>query len=105
MRNHFNLFDFWRASVAAATIAAEANLVIAMRLAGFAGFWNIPRAEAQAMVAEKATAVHAAGRAALSAAMRGESASGVAIAAMKPVQRKTGANMRRLAKRGPGRPG
>lgn len=99
--SHFNLFH---AGFAAAAIVAESNMVIAMRLAGFAGMWNVSSGESQRMVAEKVAALQAATLAAAVATMRGATPPMVALAAMKPVRQRTRANVKRLARRGPGLP-
>lgn len=102
MRNPFNPFEIWQASLTAVTMTAEANMVIAMRVAGFAGLWNVTDAENGRMVSEKTAAAKASGIAAVAAMMRGASPARVALAAMKPVQQRTRANVKRLVKRGPG---
>jgi hypothetical protein len=81
-------------------MAIEAQMIIAMRLGGMAGFWNVTKAENNLMSTEKAAAVQASAFAAAAAIMLGASPTGVALAAIKPVRRKTAANVRRLGKRG-----
>jgi hypothetical protein len=105
MRKVSDYFDFWHAGVSAAAIVAESNMVIAMRLAGFAGMWNVSSGESQRMVSEKLAALQAATLAAAAATMRGATPPVVALAAMKPVRQRTRANVRRLVRRGPGGPG
>ncbi len=94
-------FDYWRTALSAGQMMAEAQSVIAMRMMGMAGLWNVTKAENARMVAEKSDAIREAGMAAAGAMMRGQSPLAVAVAAMKPVKRRTGANARRLARRGP----
>lgn len=91
-----NPFDYFRATMQAAQIAAEAQTVIALRLSGMAGVWPMGEAEAACMVSEKLSAGAQAARAALRAGMAGGSLPAIALAAMKPVRRKTRANARRL---------
>jgi hypothetical protein len=75
-------------------------MIIAMRLGGMAGFWNVTKAENNLMSTEKLAAVQASAFAAAAAMMFGANPAGVALAALKPVRRKTKANVRRLGKRG-----
>lgn len=84
---------------------AEAQMVVAMRLLGMGGFWNVTSDETTRMVSEKAHAALASGRAAGRAAMAGKTPAKVALAAMKPVRARTRANASRLARRGPDFPG
>ena len=83
-----------------ALMALEAQMIIAMRLGGMAGLWNVTKAENNLMSTEKLAAVQASAFAATAAIMLGASPAGVALAAIKPVRRKTTANVRRLGKRG-----
>lgn len=102
MKRMFNPLEYWRAALTTGQMMAEAQSVIAMRTMGMAGRWNVTKGENARMVAEKGDAMREAGMAAAGAMMRGASPIGVAMAAMKPVKRRTGANARRLAKRGLG---
>ena len=79
---------------------AEAQMVIAMRLWGMAGFWNTKPEENLRMVQEKAEAMVQASKAASRAMMSGGGAASVAMAALKPVRRRTRANVKRLTKPG-----
>lgn len=79
----------------------EAQRVIAMRMAGMAGAWNVTPSEDTRMVQEKSDAARAAGQAMLKAAAAGGSAGAVALAGLKPVRSRTRANAKRLAARGP----
>lgn len=81
---------------------AEANLVIWMRLCGFAGHWKVPPQENRRMVTEKTSAMRDAAFAAARAAALGHSPARVAHAALKPVRRRTRSNVKRLTRRGPG---
>jgi hypothetical protein len=100
MKRLFNPLDYWRAALTTGQMMAEAQSVIAMRTMGMAGHWNVTKGENARMVAEKGEAMREAGLAAAGAIMRGASPMGVAMATIKPVKRRTGANARRLAKRG-----
>ncbi len=80
---------------------AEAQRVIAMRVAGMAGAWDVPPAEDARMVQEKSDAVLASGQAMMRVMIAGGSAGAVALAGLKPVRAKTRANASRLSKRGP----
>jgi hypothetical protein len=86
-----------------AMMVSEAQMVIAMRLMGMAGMWRVPRGEDRRMVAEKAGAAMASGLAAGTALLQGKSPPEVALAALKPVRKRTRGNVTRLARRGPGR--
>ena len=90
-----------RLTVQSTLMIAEAQRVIAMRMAGMAGAWNVTSSEDTRMVAEKSDAAMASGQAMLRAAMAGGSGGAVALAGLKPVRAKTRANAGRLAKRGP----
>lgn len=89
--------QLWTESYA---MAVEAQMIIAMRLAGIAGFWNVTKAENALMKTEKFAAAQASALAAATALLRGATPAGVVLAAIKPVRRKTTANTRRLVKRG-----
>jgi hypothetical protein len=94
--------DLLRLSMQTGTMLAQANMVIAMRMWGMAGAWNVTPDENKRMIDEKGTAMVAAGVAAAGAMMQGKGPVDVALAALQPVARKTRANAARLAKRGPG---
>ncbi|MDZ7909294.1 MAG: antifreeze protein [Gemmobacter sp.] len=83
---------------------AEAQAVIAMRLWGMAGLWNVAPEETMRMVEEKTEAMTESAFSAGQAAMSGAGAAAVAMAALKPVRKRTSSNMKRLQKRGPGLP-
>lgn len=91
-----NPFDYFRATVQAAEIMAESQKVIALRLTGMAGFWPMGGGETARMVSEKLSAGAHASRAALRSGLAGNSLPVIAMAAMKPVQRRTRANAKRL---------
>lgn len=92
--------DLLRLSMQTGTMLAQANMVIAMRMWGMAGVWNVTPDENKRMVAEKGTAMLAAGAAAAGAMAQGKGPVNVALAALQPVARKTKANAARLGKRG-----
>ena len=96
--------DAMRLAVQSTMMAAEANMVIAMRMMGMGGMWRVTPAENARMVKEKTDAAIASGAAMTRAVMAGHSPAKVALAAMKPLRAKTRANATRLAKRGPGAP-
>lgn len=82
-------------------IAAAAQAVIAMRLLGMAGFWNVPARENSRMVSEKWQAAFDAGWQAWRLAARGGAPLAVALAFARPVGRTVRANRRRLARGNP----
>lgn len=91
----------WRLSLQAAQIGVEAHSIIAMRLAGMAGFWATPPEELTRMVSEKAIAAIEVAEATTRAAIAGESADRVMEAGLRQIGRHTARNMRRLSKMGP----
>ncbi|MFD1912662.1 antifreeze protein [Halodurantibacterium flavum] len=93
--------DYWRAGLAFWTMAAEAQTVIALRSLGMMGFWAYPAGEAVRMVAEKQAAFLQTAQAAATGAMRAERPARLAAAVIRPVGRKTRANVARLTKAGP----
>lgn len=100
-RRNVPLHDMMRLSMSATMMMMEAQTVITMRLWGMAGFWNVGPGENQLMWQEKAQAAQQSGQAAAMAAIKGATPGQVALAAIKPVRRKTKANVSRLARRGP----
>jgi len=84
------LFDAW------SRIAVTSQSVIAMRLLGMAGFWNVHPQENQRMVAEKWQAVFDAGWGAWRSAALGAAPMAVALAYARPVGIATRGNLRRL---------
>ncbi len=81
-------------------LALEAQSVVAMRLWGMAGLWNVAPSENSRMIAEKSTALIASGLAAQQALIRGASPAETMLAAIRPIRRRTGLNARRLSRRG-----
>ncbi len=93
-------FDLWGASLQMGYLLAEAQSVIAMRLWGMAGVWNVTASERTRMVDEKPAALTQAAMNAAFAAMRGERPDQIVTSAIRPLRAKTRSNARRLAKRG-----
>lgn len=79
-------------------------MVIGMRMLGMAGMWRVNPAENSRMVEEKVAAMTDGAMAASRAMLRGAKPVAVADAALRPVRKTTAANVRRLAKLGPGKP-
>ncbi len=94
-----NPFAYWQATLEAGQIMAESQTVIGVRLAGMAGFWPMGQAESSRMVSEKMEAAAQSHHAAVQAAMAGCSLPEIARAAMKPVGKRTKANLRRLSRK------
>ena len=90
-----------RLAMQSSLMLAEAQRVIAMRVAGMAGGWNVTSGEDARMVAEKSEAAMASGQAMIATMLAGGSAGAVALAGLKPVRARTRANASRLTKRGP----
>ena len=91
-------------SIRYATMVTEAQMVIGMRMLGMAGMWHVTPSENARMVSEKLEAVQQAAISATRAAMQGKSPAVIAEHALKPIGRRTSANAKRLARRGPGTP-
>ena len=100
MRQQKNPNDIINLWTEAALMTVEAQMIIAMRVSGMAGFWNVNKAENNLMGTEKFAAAQASAFAAVAAIMLGATPVGIALAAIRPVRRKTTANVRRLGKRG-----
>ncbi|MBL9073488.1 antifreeze protein [Tabrizicola sp.] len=82
----------------------EAQMVIGMRMMGLAGFWRVHPSENAMMSSEKVSAVSQSAIASSKAIMSGKSPSFIAEAALAPISRRTKSNVKRLARRGPGKP-
>ena len=76
-------------------------MVMAMRIAGMAGYWSVVPSENARMVSEKAPAFAEAGVAMGRAMMHGADPATMVRAWARPIRRRTGANARRLSRRGP----
>ncbi|MCU0828400.1 MAG: antifreeze protein [Tabrizicola sp.] len=94
--------DLVRLSIQTSLMLAEAQMVIAMRMMGMLGLWRVLPSETKRMSSEKVSALGEAAMASSRAMMTGKSPLRVAEAALKPIRRKTSANVKRLARRGPG---
>lgn len=93
-------FGLWLASIEATRLAFEAQAVVAMRLWGMAGVWSIRPTEPIRMFTEKPAVFVEAAAVASQAMITGRRPDQVARAAMRPLRRKTKANVRRLSKQG-----
>ncbi len=91
-------FDFYRPTLMMGQMMLEAQIVIAIRLMGMAGVLPAASGENARMVSEKTSAIQEAGFAASRAMLAGAAMPAIALAAMKPVRRRTRANVRRLMK-------
>lgn len=98
----FNPFASYFIGLELMRIGVESQAVITMRMLGMMGLWATRPQEMTRMVREKPEAAFAAWQAASFALMRGAGVEAVTRAALRPVGRRTGANMRRLARLGPG---
>lgn len=97
-------FQMMSLSFRTATMLTEAQMVIGMRMLGMAGLWRISPSENSRMVNEKLSAVQESAAAATRAALLGKPPAVIADHALKPIRRRTSANAKRLARRGPGTP-
>jgi hypothetical protein len=96
-----NPFDLWRTSLQLGLLAYETQAVVAMRLWGMAGLWNVAATENSQMVSEKPGAWIEAASDALTAAWGGATPDRIMLSAIKPLRVKTRSNSRRLARGGP----
>lgn len=96
---HWN--DLAKASFQMTAMSMEASAVIWMRMMGMAGGWNVSPGENGRMVAEKISALIEAQQLATRALGRGKTPLEAATVALKPVRRRTSANLSRLSKSGP----
>ncbi|MCU0904581.1 MAG: antifreeze protein [Tabrizicola sp.] len=104
MRPLFNPAEIIRLQFRFGLMLAEAQMVIGMRMMGLAGMWRVTPTENARMVSEKLAAAQESAFAATRAVLQGRSPAIVADHALKPIRRRTSANTRRLARRGPGTP-
>ncbi len=88
--------DFFWPAFQTGMMLFEAQAVIALRLWGMAGGWPMGWQEHVRMVTEKAAAAGESGAAMMRAAGNGPGA--VALAGVKPVRRRTRANVKRLSR-------
>lgn len=96
--------ELWRSWLSVATLVAEAQTVVAMRLWGMAGLWAVAPGETHRMTAEKLPAFTEAAQAAVRAGASGQPPVQVLAAAVRPLRKRTKSNARRLARRGPRNP-
>ena len=91
-------FRLMRAGAAFWAMLAEAQIVVALRMMGAAGLVAGGSAsETRRMVAEKGPAFARSAQAATMAALAGKPPADVMLAAVRPLRRRTRANMRRLS--------
>ena len=88
----------WGHQMRMASLMAQSNTVIALRVFG-AGFGTLPRGETMRMIAEKPPVFADAMTKASVAALRGATGIEIAKAWVRPLDRKTRANARRLSRR------
>ena len=93
-------FELLRLGFELAWLGLETQAVIAMRLAGFGGFWRVGPDESSRMVMEKPVSFAAATSAAMVAASLGQRPDQVMSAAVAPLRDRTAANAKRLGKAG-----
>jgi len=98
MKALFSPFDVLRPVFEASQMMVEAQQVIALRMAGMAGVWSMGPGENQRMVDEKVAAMTLSARAVFAAGMAGKSPGAVALAGIRPLRRRTRANVSRLSK-------
>ena len=96
-----NANDLIKTSIGIGMLAAEAQMVVAMRIAGMAGTWSVLPSENQRMVEEKGPAFAEAAYVAWMAALAGKRPDQVVDAWTSSLRKQTGGNVRRLMRRGP----
>lgn len=101
MRPQASPFELWKGGLELSMLAVETQMVIAYRMMGMAGLWAVAGSENRVMCDEKAPAFAKAATAAAAAALAGHRPDEVLGAWVRPLRRKTRANVRRLGKRGP----
>lgn len=99
MRRATNALDLWRLGMTAGVMAAQAQLVVGLRVMGMAGLRPQAPAETTRMITEKTAAAGIAFAAAQRAALSGRRADEIAAAALRPYARATRNNSRRLSRR------
>ncbi len=96
--------DFMSSSIQLLTdvaqIGIDAQMVVAMRLAGMVGLWPTSHDESIRMVSEKQSAAEESMNAMMRTVWRGETPDRIMIEALKPIGRRTSANARRLSRAG-----
>lgn len=96
--------DLMRLSMQTGFMLMQAQMVIGMRMMGMWGLWNVHRSETARMSSEKVSALAEAALASSRAALSGKPPALIAEAALKPIHRRTASNVKRLVRRGPGKP-
>lgn len=91
-------FQSWQSAVAFWTMMTQAQTVIALRMMGMAGVLPSSPRENHTMIAEKGPAFAEAAMAAGAAVLAGKSPDQIAQAAIRPIARRTKANVTRLTK-------
>lgn len=97
----FTLAEAMEFSLQSGSMLSEAQLVVLMRLFGFAGLWRIQPDESMRMIQEKADAATQAALAAGQAIISGKGTGQAAIAALAPVRHYTRSNVERLSQPDP----
>jgi hypothetical protein len=92
-------FDYMAPAMTMTRMLLEAQTVIALRMMGMAGVLPARPGETTRMVTEKVAAAQDAGVAMARAAMAGASPAAITSAGLKPVRRRTRANVARLTRR------
>ena len=93
-----NPFEPWQSTFAFWSMMAEAQTVIAIRTLGMMGVLPASPRENHTMFAEKGPAFVEAAIAAGAAVLTGKTPDQIAHAAIKPIARRTGANVKRLTR-------
>lgn len=101
MIGSYNPVKAWQNAMQVGFVMAEAQMVIGMRVMGFAGLWSVSPSENSRMISEKVNAIAKSSADASRTALRGGSADAIAAAAIKPIRRATRSNQKRLTRRGP----
>ena len=91
-------------SIRTSIMLTEAQMIIGMRMMGMMGLWRVLPSENARMSSEKVAVMGQVALASSQALMSGKPPTLVAAAALKPIRRKTASNVKRLARRGPGKP-
>lgn len=91
-------FALWKSGFDAWRMLAEAQTVMALRMAGMAGLWTLAPGETTRMVSEKQRAFTESALALTAAAAAGGGPEHLLDAAVRPLGRKTRANAKRLSR-------
>jgi hypothetical protein len=93
-----NPYQPWKSTLAFWTMMTQAQTVIAIRMLGMAGVLPAHARENHTMLVEKGPAFAEAAIAAGAAVLAGKSPDEIAQAAIRPIGRRTRANVKRLTK-------